>query len=263
MMSGSWIRRWIETNRRISRWQSRIVNQWTGRRNGRADFCDRILPGLLSDGLRVLDVGGGKQPAISLDVKRRLNLHVTGIDICGDELRRAPQGAYDQTIVGDVTELELPHGKFDLAISRAVLEHLPNNDAALANIAAALAAGGVMAHFIPCGNALFARLNQMLGNRTARKVLFAIYPDKSETQGFPAFYHRCTPAKMLQLCSAYGLHDIEVTPYFQSEYFAFFAPAQALELLRQTTLMALGAENLCETFALVARKPIKQRRQAA
>ena len=44
-------------------------------------------------GIRILDVGGGKYPAISPATKRELNLHVVGLDISAEELaqvRRAP-----------------------------------------------------------------------------------------------------------------------------------------------------------------------------
>jgi SAM-dependent methyltransferase len=204
--------------------------------------------------MRILDVGGGKQPAIPLQTKQELGLHIVGLDISETELARAPVGAYDQTVVGDVATARLP-GKYDLVFSRAVLEHVADPRTAIANLASVLEGGGIMAHFMPCGNAPFAIANRWLGNRTARRILFGIFPEKRKGSGFRAYYRDCTPAGISRICRTSGLELLQVIPYYHSDYTSFFVPLYTIEMLRQLLMYGLRLENLAESFSIVARLP--------
>ena len=248
------LRRLLAWNQSVSARLCAWVERRTGRRNGMFAFRDDVLPSLLRAGLRVLDVGGGKWPMLDVATKRRLGLHVTGLDISADELAQAPPGAYDATVVGDVASVCLP-GRYDLIVSHTVLEHVRDTPAAIANLAAALDPGGSMAHFVPCANAGYTVISRLLGHRVGRTVLWAVYPESRATSGFPAYYNRCTPRKMRGLCESAGLAVSRVDRYFASEYFRFCLPLYCLELLRQLTLMWAGAGGLCETFTIVAGKP--------
>ena len=253
------IRRFLDWNRKLSRRERSFVARIVpGCENaGPRDFQERVLPGLLAPKQWVLDVGGGKHPAIPLQVKQDLGLHVVGLDISAAELAQAPAGAYDETIVGDIATVEIP-GKFDLVFSRTVMEHVSNPRAALANLTRVLAPSGLMAHVMPCRNAPFAIANRALGNKLARRLLFAIAPHKRENSGFRAHYLECTPARMSRLCRECGLEVIKTLPYYNSGYTSFFAPLFTLELLRQATMAVFQLENWSETFALVARAPSAQ-----
>lgn len=248
------LKTFVAANRGVSRWQKSLAFRWFGRRNGGGDFRKNILPSLLKDNLRVLDVGGGKHPAISVELKEKLGLEIVGLDIEAAELQAAPAGAYDEMVVGDVASTPIP-GTFDLIFSKAVLEHTQENHRVLANLASALKAGGKMAHFIPCRNALFARLNLLLGNERARKILFALQPGKTTTSGFKAYYDHCTPTRMSRLCTDNGLQIDQLNAYFSSDYCSFFAPLYSLDMLRQLTTQMLRQRDLAESFVIVASKP--------
>jgi SAM-dependent methyltransferase len=247
-------RRFIGWNRKLSRWERSLVARVVPgcARVGPRDFQERVLPGLLVPNQRVLDVGGGKHPAIPLPVKQELGLHVVGLDVDASELAQAPSGAYDDAIVGDVATVAI-RGRYDLVVSRSVMEHVGDPRAAVTNLASALAPGGVMAHVMPCRNAPFAIVNRALGNELARRLLFAIAPRKQENSGFRAYYRDCTPARMSRLCRECGLEVITTLPYYNSGYTSFFAPLYTVELLRQALMAALQLENFSESFALVAR----------
>ena len=250
------IRRFVDLNRQVSRWERAQIARLVPHAafDGAREFRDRVLPSLLRPGLRVLDVGGGKHPAISVQTKQELGLHVVGLDISDVELRQAPPGAYDHIVVGDVATVTIP-GKYDLVFSRSVIEHVAQPRAALANLAATLAPGGTMAHFMPCRNAPFAVLNRWLGNRVARRVLFTVFPEKAQNSGFRAYYRDCTPARLSDICRECGLEIEKVVPYFKSEYTAFFAPVYTVEMLRQVLMCSLNLENFGESFCIVARRP--------
>jgi SAM-dependent methyltransferase len=231
------IRRFIDLNRRVSRWERSLVNRVVPgcAADGTVHFRDQVLPSLLRPGMRVLDVGGGKEPAIS-----------------ADELAQAPPGSFDQTIVGDVASVSIP-GTYDLIFSRAVLEHVADPRAAIRNLARVLAPGGTMAHFMPCGNAPFAVLNRMLGNQTARRLLFSIFPEKEKGSGFRAFYRDCTPSRLSRICREHGLELDRVIPYYNSDYTSFFAPIYTVETLRQALMCSLRLDDFAESFAIVVR----------
>ena len=250
--AGGLLRKFVALNRNLSRGLYLMAARVTSRRPGVVDFERNVVPGLLFPDARVLDVGGGKCPIIDAETKRALNLYVVGLDISADELARAPANAYDKVIVGDVTTAPI-NERFDVILSRTLLEHVPDTSRAIANLASALDDGGTMAHYVPCRRALFAALSRCMGPETSRSVLFRIYPEKRSVGGFPAYYDCCIPSEMARLCRACGL-QVETRAYFESEYFNFFAPLYAAELLRQLTMMWLKADDFAETFVVIARK---------
>lgn len=252
----------IGWNRRISLSADRLAARWIDRTGGLADFTARVVPGLLREHLRVLDVGGGRRPVIDPRDVARLRLHVTGLDLSENELRAAPPGSYQATIVGDVGQLDI-EGPYDLILSRAVLEHVADPAAALRSLSAALAPGGAMAHVVPCGRAPFAVAHRILGHRLSRRLLRATHPDRTEIESFEAYYRLCVPSQMAALCRRDGLEIAEITPHFASDYLHFCAPLHLVELSRQTLFALCGLTDWCETFILVARKPAPAASQPA
>lgn len=244
----------LNWNRALSDSLERAVNGKTGRRSGMSDFGATVLPSLLKPEQRILDVGSGKQPLICREQRQRFNLHVTGLDISADELRQAPEGAYDETIVMDAANGSIP-GEYDLILSHTVLEHLRDTPAAILGMADALAPGGTMAHFLPCRNALFARLNLLVGTSIAQRLLKLAWPGQSAVNGFPAYYDACTPRQLGRLCQSNGLDVVETQPYFASAYVKFLFPLHVVDVARQVTCMWLGLTSMCETFTIVAHKP--------
>ena len=58
--------------------------------------------GLIKDNSTVYDVGCGKNPAISLEIKNKNKLKIVGIDISKDELLKSPTGMLDNCIEADI-----------------------------------------------------------------------------------------------------------------------------------------------------------------
>lgn len=250
------VRRFIQWNRRVSRWERSLVTRLipASGRDGPTHFRDRVLPSLLKPGIRVLDVGGGKHPAITVQTKEHLGLWVAGLDISESELVQAPPGAYDAIVVGDVARVNIP-GEYDLVFSRTLIEHVDDPGGAIANLAGVLAPGAIMAHVIPCRNAPYAILNRSLGNRAARRLLFTMFPEKEKNSGFPAHYRDCTPSRIVRLCRENGLEVIQSTSYYNSDYTSFFVPLYTLEMLRQVLMCSLRLKNFGEAFSIVAQAP--------
>ena len=264
------LRQFLSANERRSIYFGAWLFHRTGRRrlSGLIEFDEQVLPGLLRPRLKVLDVGGGKRPLVSTETKTRLGLQITGLDVCAAELAAAPAGAYDDVIVGDVAAITVPR-RFDLIVSRTVLEHVADTPAAIRNLAAGLKPGGTMAHFMPCGNAPFALLNRLAGPTLGSRLLWAVFPQSRKIAGFPAYYHHCSPRQFRRLCEGVGLTVTELRPYFCSDYARFLLPLHVLDVLRQTAFQRAGLTELCETFTIVARlgadsvtEPLSDRRAA-
>lgn len=159
--------------------------------------------------------------------------------------------------MGDVSAVSIP-GTYDLVFSRSVFEHVLDPRTAVAKLAGVLVPGGLIAHYMPCRNAPFAILNRWLGNRTARQLLFALFPEKEKDSGFRAYYRDCTPERHSRICQEYGLEVVNLIPYYKSDYTAFLAPLFTLELLRQVLMCYLRLENFAEGFSIVARAPDRE-----
>lgn len=84
---------------------------------------------------RVLDAGCGEGETIER-LGGLLPHPVTGVDLNAESVEFAVQRLPDdQFSVGDVTDLEFPDNSFDLVLCLEVLEHLPNPEVAVAELA--------------------------------------------------------------------------------------------------------------------------------
>jgi SAM-dependent methyltransferase len=221
--------------------------------DGNSDFQKRFAPQWLKPNTTVVDVGGGKNPFIGAEKKKELALDVTGVDINSEELARAPSGAYDRTVCGDIAAIT-GHGDMDVCLCQAVLEHVRDVDAAFLSIASFLRPGGIAIIFVPSRNAIFARLNLLLPERLKRLVLFGIFPQTRHGQGFPSYYDKCTPHEFRVSARAVGLEFEQVKYYYCSTYFSFFAPLHIMWRLWVVLFRSIAGEQAAETFSVALRK---------
>jgi 2-polyprenyl-6-hydroxyphenyl methylase/3-demethylubiquinone-9 3-methyltransferase len=221
--------------------------------DGNQQFVESFVPERLSPGLRVVDIGGGKNPFLSVDLKNSLGIHVTGLDISSRELERAPAGAYDSVICADITRTT-GTSSADLCICQAVLEHVKDVQSALVSIASFLKPGGVAIIFVPSRNAVFARLNLMLPEKVKTYLLFTIFPGSERNQGFPSYYNRCTPAEFRRMAAVAGMEVEEVRHYYMSSYFSFFLPLYVAWRAWVVLFKSVSPEKAAETFSIALRK---------
>jgi SAM-dependent methyltransferase len=225
--------------------------------DGNQDFIHRLFRSHLFPGATVVEVGGGKNPLISTGEKRELGLRVIGIDISARELSAAPPGVYDRTICCDITRYS-GDVQADVAICAALLEHVRDTGAALRAIGTLLKPKGVALIFVPCRNAVYARINQITPESLKRWLLKAIYGDFSDVEagltGFPAYYDRCTPRDICRMAQVSGFSVQGLRVYFASGYFQFLPPLYVAWRLWQLAFRRIAGDQAAETFSVVLRK---------
>ncbi len=221
--------------------------------DGNRDFIENVAPAHLRENLRIYDVGGGKQPFVSIKDKKELNLTVVGLDISNTELDNAPNGAYDQTICADIADIS-GCADGDLVICQAVLEHVRNTEGAIKSISSLLKPGGKALVFVPCRNAIFARLNIFLPENVKKKLLFYIFPSARSAQGFQSFYHMCTPNDFVRLANLNDMNVLESKYYFTSNYFSFLFPISFIWRMWIILFRFVYSHQAAETFIFVFQK---------
>lgn len=229
--------------------------------DGNHDFIHGLYRSHLFPGATIVEVGGGKNPLISTTEKHELSLRVIGLDISALELSGAPAGVYDGTICTDITQYS-GSPTADIAICAALLEHVRDTGAALRAIATLLKPGGEALLFVPCRNAVYARINRILSESLKRCLLKSIYGDypeiEQELTGFPAYYDRCTPRDICAMALASGFSVQSLRIYFASGYFKFLPPLYVAWRLWQVAFKTIAGEQAAETFSVVLKKSDEQ-----
>lgn len=119
---------------------------------------DRRLP--VRPGDRVLDLGcGGGRHAFEL---YRRGANVVALDQNAEDLAavdgmfkamaaegEAPEGATAQTVKGDALDLPFDDNTFDFVIAAEILEHIPEDTAAMAELTRVVRPGGMVAVSVP------------------------------------------------------------------------------------------------------------------
>lgn len=246
--------------RRFINWQIAISERFDNwlpqscRINGETHFQNVIAPPHIIKGITICDVGGGKRPYVTAEMKSTFALKTIGVDIDQRELDSAPCGTYTATICDDISTFRGNHD-VDLVICQSVLEHVPKVDLALQSIASMLKPSGVALIFLPCRNALFARLNLVFPEKLKQWLLFTIFPGSSSICGFRSYYNQCTPNRIARLASQNGFLIQEVHAYFYSYYFTFFFPFHLIWRVWSLLSRAVLGNAAAESFTIIVKRP--------
>lgn len=195
----------------------------------------------------IIEVGGIDRPLLS----RSDAFIYVGVDI---EERERCYEVYDRFIVQSIEQPLDCSAK--LIVSTTLLEHVPNNKAAITSIARALEPGGVTHHYIPSKWHPYSILLRMVGP-TAQKILIkTLRPGAADVTGYAAYFDRCTTWEMRKLLAESGLEKIETTAYYRAnDYFAFFVPAFVAVTIIENLCRALHIELFASGFLISAVKP--------
>lgn len=184
--------------------------------NGYGDYIERLAsrPGVK----RVLDIGGGANPALPIDFVASKGLEYVVLDISPKELAKAPDGYVK--VQADITSPDLDiAGDYDLIISKNVAEHVHSGRDFHGNVWNLLAEDGIAFHFFPTLYAPPFVLNRLLPERFAERLLLVLQPGR-EREGkhgkFPSYYDWCRGPLPRQI------KRFESLGYRVEEYIGFF-----------------------------------------
>lgn len=212
-----------------------------------APIFERLTPGV-----SVLDIGSGRHPAIPPS-QRPENVRYVGLDLSRDELLAAGPEAYSEAVEADATafqpELE---GRFDLAVSWQVLEHVKDLDGTISNVRRYLRPGGTLVTLFSGSWSAFGVVNRVLPNKVGARV---VDPLMSRTENnipvFPAYYDKCHSSALRPIFGSWS--SAEITPlYCGASYFGFSRPVQRAYLAYENLIERRSIENLATHYLVVA-----------
>lgn len=173
---------------------------------------------------KICEIGGGSNPALSLEFIQKHQLEYTILDISPAELSKAPNGYIK--LVGDITNPgpSLLGQQYDLIFSKMLAEHVEKGEAFHHHVYQLLNVGGKAFHFFPTLYSLPFLINFVLPESLSTKVLAFFFHGRSK-QGkhgkFPAYYSMCRgPTKsQFKKFKTLGFHIEKYIGYFGHGYF--------------------------------------------
>ena len=242
----------VDVNRRTARWLEQRYPRFFGSTPAVSTLKYMLLKEIKRQpvGARVLEVGGIDRPLLT----RHANFRYVGLDVDYTESCRE---VYDEFFVQSV-ELPLPVNA-DLIFSCTLLEHVPDNEAAVKSISNSLEFGGVTIHYIPSKWHPYSVALRVLGPKVQKFLIKWLRPQAVELTGYTAFFDHCSIHEMSVLFEKAGLNSIEVKSFYRaSDYFAFFLPAYLLVVIFENICSTLRLELLCSGFIISARKSLAE-----
>lgn len=224
-------------------------------------FDARIADVIRSRGQkRILDIGGGANPVVPVEIVRELNLDYTVLDISAGELEKAPSD-YRKVVADitkDVTEVE---GGFDLAFSKMLAEHVKDARRFHENVFRLLRPGGIAIHFFPTLFAFPFVVNRLMPEALAEKVLLALTPYRNRSgrhAKFPAYYQWTTgptPGQLARLQSVGFEIEEYVALYGHGGYYEKIKPVLALHNAQARFYQQRKVARLTSYAVMTLRKP--------
>jgi SAM-dependent methyltransferase len=206
----------------------------------------------LGRGIKILDLGSGRTPAVSRD-RLPEDAMYAGLDVSQTELKRAPEGAYDEIYVADInTRLPELEGKFDLIVSWQVLEHVKSLDSALLNVYTYLKPGGCFVAQFSGTFSIFGLINRIVPQQVGVSLMRVLLKRNPETV-FPAYYQHCWYGAIEKAMKNWS--EVEIVPRYQGARYLNFAPSiRSLYTRAEDWIIRGDHRNLATHYLLDARR---------
>jgi SAM-dependent methyltransferase len=204
------------------------------------EYDGRIVETIRSRGLkRILDIGGGANPVVPVEVVRELGLDYTVLDISAEELAKAPDD-YRKVVADITTDIGSMEGGFDLAFSKMLAEHVRDGRRFHENVFKLLKPGGIAIHFFPTLWAFPFVVNRLMPEALAEKVLLALTPYRNKSgrhAKFPAYYQWTTGPTSGQI------KRLESVGFEIEDYLALYGHGGYYEKLKPVLAIHNGMAN--------------------
>ena len=198
------------------------------------------------DSCSVLEVGGINRPFL----RRSKEFRYDGLDIKHTE---QCENIYDNFTVQSIEEPV--KYKYDLIISKSLLEHVRNNKASVTQMFEALLIGGCTIHYLPSKYHPYSLILRLVGPKWQSRLIKTLRPWAADITGYPAFFDKCSPREMIKLFECTGFENVKTILFFRAnDYFRFFLPCYMIVTLWENICKKLQWEQFCSGFIIIARK---------
>jgi 2-polyprenyl-6-hydroxyphenyl methylase/3-demethylubiquinone-9 3-methyltransferase len=202
--------------------------------------------------MTVLDIGGGRHPAVASD-RRPPRVTYIGLDPDAQELGAAAPGSYDDLIVARAEE-RIPElaDAVDLIVSWQVFEHVRSLEAVLCNSRDYLKPGGALVSFFSGRWSVFAMVNRVLPHFLGAPIVDRIASRSARNKPvFPAFYDCCSASAIRRLTADWS--TVELVPFYRGAvYFAFARPIQRAYVAYENFVRRAGWLDTATHYLLIA-----------
>ena len=225
------LRHFVRYNRNASAWIAKRLPKAFSNPNPsyRATMLKRIAEDIEAKHPNcIIEAGGVDRPLLTRSEAYRF----VGLDI--DERPKCAHLDDDFIVQSIENSFAL---RADMIVSYTLLEHVPDNKAAITSMFKGLRPGGATHHYVPSGFHPYSLALRAIGPRLQKRLIPILRPGLEDVTGYPAFFHLCDPYRMSKAFRDVGFTDIDVQPFYRAnDYFAFFTPFFVFDTL---------FENLC------------------
>jgi SAM-dependent methyltransferase len=242
------LKRVVALNRKAATWLECHFPGIFGAPCYRAELKRRIMSDIAALVPRtILEVGGIDRPLLN----NHSSFEYIGLDI---EERPDCNNVYNRFIVQSI---EHPVDvTADLLISITLMEHVPDNLAAVKSMFDALRPGGATHHYIPSKWHPYSVALRAVGPTLQKQLIPLLRPAAVGVTGYPAFFDYCSPTAMQKLFEEQGFVSVDVISFYRaSDYFAFLLPAYIVVALFENLCLVMGWSLFASGFVISARKP--------
>lgn len=198
----------------------------------------------------VLEIGGGAHPSI----KNRENLTYTMVDPDESELNKAPDDILK--IKGMVQGIQ-PNQKYDLIISKMVLEHVEDPDTFHQSVLGLLKPNGTAIHFFAGRHSLPALVNRMLPEFVGDTILKLLKNrNLDESPKYEAYYRRTKghTKSQIQYFKNLGFEIESYSSFVGHKYLIAIPIFGYLEKVYSNLLAKMNVKQLATVALMVLKK---------
>jgi SAM-dependent methyltransferase len=243
------LRRFIAANRRASiALAKRFPGHFTQPRTYRKVLLERTHSDLRGGMRSILEAGGIDRPLLP----RSEGYTYHGLDI--EEQERCHE-VYDRFWVQSIEE-PVP-GRYEIIFSVTLLEHVRNNEAAIASIYESLEPGGITYHYVPSMGHPYALILRLVGPVWQKRLIGTLRTqEEASVSGYATFFDHCTSRQMRRLFEAASFEQVKVRLFYRANgYFQFFTPLFVLVSVFENLCARLGWSYFASGFIISGRRP--------
>jgi len=242
------IKSFIKLNRFYCRQLEKNFPNFFGDPDNYNEDIKKLIDSYIKDNLprSILEAGGVNRPIL----KKSNDYIYFGLDI---DDQPSYHNIYD-TFLFQSIEKPLDQ-KFDLIISKTLLEHVPDNTKSLKVIYDALQNNGMMMHYIPCKYHFYSMILRMIGPKLQKFLIHYLRPETESVTGYPVFFNKCSSHSMENLCNNIGFRKVEIKTYYRAtDYFSFFVPVFMIIAIFENLFKFFDLKVFASGIILVAKK---------